>query len=58
MPGVVWLELYQRSNAALLGESAETRRHAGYKDVDETGRIVKQMDDDVDVEFALQQLAG
>ncbi|MGO4145108.1 hypothetical protein AB4Y77_08495 [Paenarthrobacter sp. YAF11_1] len=58
VPGVVWLELYQRSNAALLGESAETRSHAGYKDVDETGRIVKQMDDDVDVEFALQQLAG
>ncbi|GAA3285166.1 hypothetical protein [Paenarthrobacter aurescens] len=58
VPGVVWLELYQRSNAALLSESAETRSHAGYKDVDETGRIVKQMDDDVDVEFALQQLAG
>ncbi len=58
VPGVVWLELYQRSNAALLGESAETRSHAGYKDVDEDGRIVKQMDDDVDVEFALQQLAG
>ncbi|MEO3941576.1 hypothetical protein V3C41_10910 [Paenarthrobacter nicotinovorans] len=58
VPGVVWLELYQRSNAALLGESAETRSHAGYKDVDETGRIVKQMDDDVDVEFALQQFAG
>ncbi|MGF6834300.1 hypothetical protein QF015_002482 [Paenarthrobacter sp. TE4293] len=58
VPGVVWLELYQRSNAALLGESAETRSHAGYNDVDETGRIVKQMDDDVDVEFALQQLAG
>ncbi|WOH18183.1 hypothetical protein IRJ34_17785 [Paenarthrobacter sp. GOM3] len=58
VPGVVWLELYQRSNAALLGESAETRSHAGYKDVDEKGRIVKQMDDDVDVEFALNQLAG
>jgi hypothetical protein len=28
---------------------------AGHKDVDETGRIVKQMDDDMDVEFALKQ---
>ena len=58
VPGAVWLDLYQRSNGALLSESPQTRRHAGYKDVDETGRIVKQMDDDVDVEFALQQLAG
>ncbi|MBT2548930.1 hypothetical protein [Arthrobacter sp. ISL-65] len=58
VPGVVWLELYQRSNAALLGESAETRSHAGYQDLDETGRIVKQMDDDVDVEFALQQMVN
>jgi hypothetical protein len=57
VPGIVWLDLYQRSNAALHTESAQTRRHAGYKDVDETGRIVKQMDDDVDIEFALQQQA-
>lgn len=57
VPGIVWLDLYQRSNAALHTESAQTRRHAGHKDVDETGRIVKQMDDDVDIEFALQQQA-
>jgi hypothetical protein len=55
VPGVVWLDLYQRSNAALHTESAHTRHHAGHKDVDETGRIVKQMDDDMDVEFALKQ---
>ena len=58
VPGIVWLELYQRSNAALLTESAETRRHAGYQDVDETGRIVKPMDDDVDVEYALKQISA
>ncbi|MCU1518934.1 MAG: hypothetical protein JWQ75_3655 [Pseudarthrobacter sp.] len=57
VPGVVWLDLYQRSNAALHTESAKTRSHAGYKDVDETGRIVKQMDDDVDIDFALNQAA-
>jgi hypothetical protein len=57
VPGAVWLELYLRSNAALLEESAQTRSHAGYKDVDETGRIVKPMDDDVDVEYALRQAA-
>jgi hypothetical protein len=57
VPGIVWLDLYQRSNAALHSESARTRHHAGHKDVDETGRIVKQMDDDLDVEFALKQAA-
>lgn len=58
VPGTVWLDLYQRSNAALHTESARTRRHAGHKDVDETGRIVKPMDDDVDIEYALQQAAS
>lgn len=54
VPGSVWLDLYQRSNAALHTESARTRRHAGHQDVDETGRIVKPMDDDVNIEYALQ----
>jgi hypothetical protein len=58
VPGTVWLDLYQRSNAALHTESPRTRRHAGHKDVDETGRIVKPMDDDLDIEHALNQAAS
>ncbi|GAA3692441.1 hypothetical protein GCM10023081_32430 [Arthrobacter ginkgonis] len=58
VPGAVWLELYLRSNAALLEESALTRRHAGHQDVDSSGRIVRPMDDDVDIEHALAAAAN
>jgi hypothetical protein len=54
--GEVWLGLYLRSNRALVEDSAATRAHAGYRDIDETGRIVKPMDDDVDIENALAAL--
>ena len=53
VPGAVWLDLYLRSNDALLTESAQTRHHAGHQDVDLHGRIVRPMDDDVDIEHAL-----
>jgi hypothetical protein len=52
--GVVWLDLYQLSNAALVPESSDTRRHAGHEDVDEHGNFIRQMDDDADVEHALR----
>ena len=56
--GEVWLDLYLRSNQALVPDSLATRAHAGHLDIDEHGRIAKPMDDDVDVELALAQLAG
>lgn len=58
IPGTVWLDLYQRSNGALVPESADTRRHAGHQDVDEAGNFIRQMDDDADVEHALRQRTG
>jgi hypothetical protein len=42
----LWFGLYVRSNDALSEDTALSRAHAGYRDVDATGRIVKQMDDD------------
>jgi hypothetical protein len=51
----LWFGLYTRSNGALAEDTALSRAHAGYRDVDETGRIVKQMDDDSDLEHALLQ---
>jgi hypothetical protein len=56
--GEVWLDLYLRSNHALVPDSRATRAHAGHLDVDEHGRIVKPMDDDVDVEHALARMIG
>jgi len=50
----LWFALYVRSNDALAEDTAQSRAHAGYRDVDEAGRIVKQMDDDTDLEHALR----
>jgi hypothetical protein len=50
----LWFGLYVRSNDALAEDTPLSRAHAGYRDVDATGRIVKQMDDDTDLEHALQ----
>ncbi|WGL52801.1 hypothetical protein P5P86_03025 [Nocardioides sp. BP30] len=51
-----WLSLYRASLRGLTPESEESFRHAGY--VDAAGDPISGMDDDHDIEAALNNLAG